>query len=95
MEEIFTIRNIIIYLVVINLITLLAMFIDKRKAKKARRRIPEKTLFTLVALGGGIGGIAGMYIFRHKTNKDYFTVGIPLIIIMQIVVLFYLMNVQF
>lgn len=70
MEEIFTMQNIIIYLIVINLIALLAMYIDKQKAKKSKRRISEKTLFTLVFLGGGIGGIAGMYIFRHKTKKQ-------------------------
>jgi len=86
MGEIFTIKNIIIYLIVINLITLLAMYIDKRKAKKAKRRIPEKTLFTLVFLGGGIGGIAGMYAFRHKTKKARFVVGFPAILILEILV---------
>ena len=86
MEEIVTINNIIIYLITINLITLLAMYIDKRKAKKVRRRIPEKTLFTLVALGGGIGGIAGMYIFRHKTKKSRFVFGFPAILILEILI---------
>jgi len=84
MEEIFTIKNIVIYLIVINLITLLAMYIDKRKAKKAKRRIPENTLFALVFLGGGMGGIVGMYAFRHKTKKAKFIVGFPAIIILQI-----------
>lgn len=86
MQDIFTIKNIIIYLIAINLITLLAMYIDKRKAKKAKRRIPEKTLFTLVALGGGIGGIAGMYIFRHKTKKSRFVFGFPAILILEILI---------
>ena len=84
MGEIFTIKNIVIYLIVINLITLLAMYIDKRKAKKTKRRIPENTLFTLVFVGGGIGGIAGMYVFRHKTKKAKFVVGFPAIVILQI-----------
>lgn len=84
MGEIFTIKNFIIYLVIINLITLLTMYIDKRKAKKAKRRIPEKTLFTLVFLGGGIGGIVGMYMFRHKTKKARFVVGFPAILILEI-----------
>ena len=86
MEEIFTVQNIIIYLISINIIAFLAMFIDKRKAQKGKLRIPEKTLFTLVALGGGIGGIAGMYIFRHKTKKARFVVGFPLILIFEIAV---------
>ena len=86
MEEIFSIQNIIIYLIGINIIAFLAMFIDKRKAKKGTRRIPEKTLFSLVALGGGVGGIAGMYTFRHKTKKARFVVGFPLILIFEIAV---------
>lgn len=87
MEQIFTIENIIIYLLIMNLFTFLIMGIDKKKAKKGRWRVPEKTLFILVALGGGIGGIAGMYVFRHKTKKMKFIIGFPLIIIMQIVVI--------
>ena len=86
MENIFTLKNIIIYLIIINLITLLAMYIDKKKAKKAKRRISEKTLFTLVFLGGGIGGIVGMYAFRHKTKKMRFVVGFPAILIFEILV---------
>ena len=86
MEEIFKIENIVIYLIAINLISFLAMFIDKRKAKKGKRRIPEKTLFILVALGGGIGGITGMYIFRHKTKKARFIIGFPAILIFEIIV---------
>jgi len=84
MEDILTLKNIIIYLLIINLITLLAMFIDKRKAKKSKRRIPENTLFGMVFLGGGIGGIVGMYAFRHKTKKAKFVVGFPAIIILQV-----------
>mgnify|MGYP005763969911 CR=1 FL=1 len=86
MKNIFTIKNIIMYLIAINLITLLAMYIDKQKAKKSKRRISEKTLFTLVFLGGGIGGIAGMYIFRHKTKKTRFIIGFPAIVIFQTLV---------
>lgn len=55
MKEILTVKNIIIYLLIINIITFLSMGIDKYKAKRGRWRTPEKTLFTLVALGGGIG----------------------------------------
>ena len=92
-EEIFTIPNIIIYLLIINLITFLAMFIDKKKAKHGSWRISEKSLFILVLLGGGIGGIAGMYTFRHKTKKPAFYIGFPFILIFEIVsVIFILLN---
>ena len=79
-------KYIITYVIVINLIAFLAMYIDKRKAKKGKRRIPEKTLFILVGLGGGIGGILGMYLFRHKTKKTRFVIGFPAILIFEVLV---------
>ena len=85
LEEIFSVKNIIIYLVIINLIAFLAMWLDKRKAEKSKWRIPENSLLLLVLLGGGIGGIAGMYIFRHKTKKLQFTIGLPVITILEII----------
>ena len=89
MGEIFTVKNIIIYLLAINIIGFLAMFIDKKKAERGDWRIPEKTLFILTLLGGGIGTIAGMYTFRHKTKKLKFTIGFPTILIAQIVFVIY------
>lgn len=86
MEQFFSVKNIVIYLILINLITFLAMYIDKRKAKKGKRRIPEKTLFVLVGLGGGIGGILAMYLFRHKTKKTRFVIGFPAILIFEVLV---------
>lgn len=86
MEQIFSVKNIVIYLILINIIAFLAMYIDKRKAKKGKRRIPEKTLFILVGLGGGIGGIIGMYLFRHKTKKTRFVIGFPAILIFEVLV---------
>lgn len=83
MNNIFTLKNILIYLLVINLIAFLAMYIDKKRAKWGRWRIKESTLFTLVLLGGGIGGIAGMYTFRHKTKKPMFKIGFPAILIIE------------
>ncbi len=80
------IKIILIYLIIINIITFLTMLVDKKKAKRASWRIPEKTLFTLVILGGGIGGIAGMYTFRHKTKKIRFVIGFPMILIIEIVI---------
>lgn len=84
------IGKIIIYLVAINVIAFLAMGIDKWKAKRNAWRIPEQTLLSLVVLGGGIGGIAGMYTFRHKTKKPRFFIGFPLILIIEIAVAIYL-----
>ncbi|MGN1271214.1 MAG: DUF1294 domain-containing protein [Clostridia bacterium] len=78
-------KYIIMYVIIINLIAFLAMYIDKRRAKKGRWRIKESTLFTLVLLGGGIGGIAGMYVFRHKTQKMQFVIGFPAILITEII----------
>lgn len=78
-------KYIIIYVIAINLIAFLAMYIDKRRARNASWRIKESTLFTLVLLGGGIGGIAGMYTFRHKTQKMQFVIGFPAILIIEIV----------
>ncbi len=88
--ELLSIRNIIIYFLVINLIGFLAMFIDKKKAEKGAWRIPENTLFTITVLGGGIGTISGMYIFRHKTKKPKFTIGLPAILICEIILIIYL-----
>ena len=89
LEDIFTTKNIIIYLIVINIIGFLIMFIDKQKAKKGAWRIPEKTIFIITALGGGIGTIAGMYLFRHKTQKLNFIIGLPLITILEILLAIY------
>lgn len=60
------------------------MGIDKLKAKRGSRRIPENTLFMFTILGGGVGTILGIYIFRHKTKKKKFTVGMPIILILEI-----------
>lgn len=90
MQAIFTTRNIIIYLVVINILTFLAMWWDKHEAKVGDWRISEKALFILVLLGGGIGGILGMYVFRHKTKKWYFKFGFPIILIIEIILAVYL-----
>ena len=88
--SIFTMQNIIIYLIVINIIGFFIMWLDKRKAKKGAWRIPERTIFIITALGGGIGTIAGMYTFRHKTQKIAFIIGLPLILILEIILVIYL-----
>ena len=90
LQNIFTTKNIIIYFILINIIGFLMMYIDKQKAKKVKWRIPEKTLFIITALGGGIGTISGMYTFRHKTKKLKFTIGMPAILILEVVLFIYL-----
>ena len=87
LNNIFTIKNIIIYLIIINLIAFLAMFIDKKKAQKGKWRIKASTLLILALIGGSIGAISGMYIFHHKTQKPRFYIGFPIIIILQILVI--------
>lgn len=88
-NEIFTTRNIILYFLMINLVGFFIMWLDKTKAKRGRWRIPEKVLFFITALGGGIGTTAGMYIFRHKTKKIAFVVGFPFITILEIITILY------
>ena len=61
------------------------MLIDKKKAENGKWRIQEKTIFIVTILGGGIGTILGMYIFRHKTKKLQFTKGLPVITILEII----------
>lgn len=80
----------VIYLIVINILGFLVMGLDKHKAKMAERRIPENTLFMFTILGGGVGTIAGMYVFHHKTKKMKFKVGMPLILILEILIFVYL-----
>ena len=80
---------VVIYLIVINILGFLVMGLDKHKAKMAERRIPENTLFMFTILGGGVGTIAGMYVFHHKTKKMKFKVGMPLILILEILIFVY------
>ena len=87
--EIVDIKYLIIYLLAINIIGFFAMGIDKYKAKKGYWRIPESTLMTICLIGGGIGTIAGMYTFRHKTKKLKFSVGMPTILIAEILLFVY------
>ena len=75
---------ILLYLLIINAVGFLLMLVDKLKAKKNLWRIPESTLMTIAALGGSIGSLIGMYTVRHKTKHLKFTLGIPLILAVQI-----------
>ena len=74
----------LLYLLLINAAAFLLMLTDKRKAKKNRWRIRERTLFGSALLGGSIGALLGMYTFRHKTRHLSFTLGMPAILIAQV-----------
>ena len=77
---------ILIYLLLINLWTFAVFGWDKRKAKREQWRTPEKKLILLAAIGGSVGALLGMRVFRHKTKKKKFSVGIPVILVVQIAV---------
>ena len=72
------------YLIVLNFLAFLLMGLDKAKARRHRWRIPEKALFLSAILGGSIGAIAGMQLFRHKTKHASFRIGMPCILILQL-----------
>ena len=81
--------NVILYLLLINAFGLFIMYWDKRKAKYGKWRTPEKTLLIVALLGGSIGTITGMYLFRHKTQKIKFVLGFPTILIAEVVIITY------
>lgn len=76
---------ILFYLLTINAVGFVIMLADKRKAQKNQWRIPEATLITVALLGGSVGSLAGMRLFRHKTRKPKFYIGIPLILAAQLI----------
>jgi len=86
------INSILLYLAGVNLTGFVIMGIDKWKAKKQAFRIPEATLFLIAIIGGSIGSLIGMYTFRHKTRHMTFVIGMPLILALQILILFLLYN---
>lgn len=75
---------IIAYLVLVNAAALVLMLSDKQRAKCGVWRIPERTLLGIAAIGGSIGAIIGMYLFRHKTRHLKFRLGLPLILAVQV-----------
>ena len=74
-----------VYLRIVNALGFVLMLADKRKARKKKWRIPESTLMLVALIGGSIGCLSGMYLFRHKTRHPKFTVGVPLILALQVV----------
>lgn len=82
----------LIYLSIINLITFIVYGIDKNKAQNKQWRIPESTLIFLSLIGGGLGSLISMVIFKHKLSKKKFYIGIPLIIIINKIIKLYILN---
>ncbi len=78
----------VVYLAVINTAAFRAMGKDKHAAQTGAPRTPEKTLFRLAQAGGGIGILIGMRHFRHKTKQESFTIGIPVLLLMQLLLVF-------
>jgi uncharacterized membrane protein YsdA (DUF1294 family) len=78
----------LVYAAVINLCGFFSMGIDKYKAMHHKWRISEKMLFFFAILGGSVGSILGMQIFRHKTKHWYFVAGMPAILIVQLLLLY-------
>ena len=78
-----------IYLILINAAAWLLMLIDKRNAQKHLFRVPEKVLLGIFILGGSLGGICGMVMFRHKTRKPVFSIGLPVMLLLQMAVFLY------
>ena len=78
------------YLIVINIVTFLVYGMDKLKAKQGSWRISEATLLILAIIGGSIGALLGMKVWRHKTMHKKFKYGLPLILIIQIILIGYL-----
>ncbi len=79
------------YLIAVNLVACALMGLDKSKARRGKRRIPEKVLFLFAIIGGSIGAIAGMFVFRHKTKHLSFILGLPAILLIQLILAFWLL----
>jgi len=78
------------YIISINIVTFIMFVIDKQKAKRNQWRIPESQLLFFSLLGGSIGGLIAMKIVKHKTKKPKFTIGMPLLLLANILTVYYL-----
>lgn len=82
--------EVLYYLGFANLLAFVLMGMDKKRAKMNVRRIPERTLWGIAILGGSIGSFIGMRYFRHKTKHKSFTIGMPVLIVLHIVLYSYI-----
>lgn len=85
---------VLIYVIVINVYALCLMLFDKYRARNQGWRIPEKKLFAVALFGGAVGTFMGMRLVRHKTKHKRFTFGIPLCIIINLVVFYYILQIM-
>lgn len=81
-------RFLIVYFFLINIVTLITFGIDKRMAQQKRNRVQESSLILLSALGGAAGGLAAMYLFRHKTKHAKFFLGLPALLLIHLMIAF-------
>ena len=77
------VKNIMMYLVAVNILAFICFGVDKQKAKTHQWRISENTLLGIAVCGGSLGAICGMRLFRHKTKRPKFTIGLPVILLLQ------------
>lgn len=80
------------YIVIVNIVAFCLYGIDKSAAIKQKQRIPNRVLLLLAVFGGSLGALAGMYTFRHKTKKWYYTITVPLLLMIQIAAVVLLLN---
>lgn len=83
-------KYLLYYLLIINAAGFALMLADKHKARKNLWRVPEAVLMFAALAGGSVGSLAGMYLFRHKTRHPKFTIGIPLILAVQVILFIWL-----
>ena len=83
-----------LYFMIINLVGFVMMCVDKQLAIHHKNRVPERVLFLIAIIGGSFGSILGMYAFRHKTKHLSFVIGMPVILLAQIIVLYFLLGGQ-
>ena len=81
-----------LYFMIINLVGLVMMCVDKQLAIHHKNRVPEKVLFLIAIFGGSLGSILGMYAFRHKTKHVSFVIGMPVILIIQLVLVYFVIH---
>lgn len=72
------------WMLVMNLLDFFLMWLDKRRAKKHRWRVAERTLLLVAALGGSLGGLLGMYAFHHKTKHPKFYITMPILLVLHL-----------
>ena len=83
-------KDLFLYLLLVNAIAFTIMLLDKKKAMQHQRRIPERVLFGTAIIGGSIGTYLVMEIFRHKTNHKKFSIGVPIMVVIHLLIAFIL-----